>query len=57
MYHDQFPEYCEFIRNGLRGAFRNVLVFEKDKYRKIRNMIRGYNDYKKGIKGKYPYSN
>ncbi len=57
MYHKDFPEYCEFIRNGLKGAFRNVLFFEKDKYRKIRNMIRGYYDFKKNIKGKYPYSN
>ncbi len=57
MYHDVFPEYCEFIRNGLKGAFRNVLVFEKDKYRKIRNMYRGYRDFKKGIKGKYAYKN
>lgn len=57
MYHDIYPEYCEFIRNGLKGAFRNVLFFEKDKYRKIRNMYRGYKDYKKKIKGKYPYQN
>ncbi len=57
MYHDDFKEYCEFIRNGLKGAFRNVLVFEKDKYRKIRNMYRGYRDFKKGIKGKYAYKN
>lgn len=57
MYHDIFPEYCDYIRNGLKGAFRNVLVFEKDKYRKIRNMYRGYKDFKKGKKGKYPYFN
>ena len=55
MYHEHFPEYCRFIRNGLKGAFRNVLVFEGDKYRKIRNMYRGYRDFKKGIKGKYAY--
>lgn len=57
MYHAEFPEYCNFIKNGLKGAFRNVVIFEKDKYRKIRNMFRGYRDYKKGIQGKYPYSN
>ena len=34
-----------------------VLLFEKkDKFKKIRNYIRGYKDYKKGIKGKYPYN-
>ncbi len=57
MYHEDFPEYCSFIRNGLKGAFRNVLVFEKDKYRKIRNMYRGYRDFKRGVKGKYAYKN
>ncbi len=57
LYKDIFPDYCNFIVHGLQGAFRNVLVFEKDKYRKIRNMYRGYRDFKKGIKGKYPYKN
>ncbi len=57
MYEDIYPEYCNFIRNGLKGAFRNILFFEKDKYRKLRNMIRGYKDFKKGVKGKYPYEN
>lgn len=57
MYNDIFPEYCNYIKNGLKGAFRNILFFEKDKYRKLRNMIRGYKDFKKGVKGKYPYSN
>lgn len=57
LYHDDFPEYCEMILHGLDGQFRNILVFEKDKYRKLRNMKRGYKDYKKGIKGEYPYKN
>lgn len=35
-----------------------VLLFEKkDKFKKIKYYIRGYKDYKKGIKGKYPYKN
>ena len=57
MYHDAFPEYCTMILNGLDGQFRNIIAFEKDKYRKLRNMRRGYKDYKKGMKGKYPYNN
>lgn len=32
-----------------------VLLFEKHKIKKIRMYIRGYKDYKKGIRGKYPY--
>ena len=35
-----------------------VILFEKkDKFKKVRNYIRGYKDYKNGIKGKYPYKN
>ena len=57
MYHEHFPDYCDTIIRGLEGQFKNILVFEKDKYKKIRNMRRGYQDYKKGIKGKYNYKN
>lgn len=32
-----------------------VLLFEKQKFKKIKMYIRGYKDYKRGIKGKYPY--
>lgn len=56
-YNTFFPEYCEMIINGLKGQFKNILFFEKDKVKKLRNIIRGYKDYKKGIKGKYPYEN
>ena len=56
MYYKYFPDYCNMILSGLDGQFRNILAFEKDKYRKLRNMRRGYRDYKKGIKGKYPYN-
>ena len=57
MYKEYFPGYCENIIKGLDGQFRNILVFEKNKYKKIRNMKRGYRDYKKGITGKYNYKN
>lgn len=57
LYKDYFPEYCEFLKNGLKFQARNILLFEKDKYRKLRNMYRGYKDFKKNITGKYPYKN
>lgn len=57
MYHEYFPDYCQMILDGLNGQFRNILFFEKDKFRKLRNMIRGYKDYKKCINGVYPYDN
>ncbi len=56
-YQSKFPEYCHFLKRGLRGQLQNIILFEKDKYKKVRNMIRGYKDYKKKVKGKYPYSN
>ena len=57
MYHDKFPEYCAFIRRGTWGRIKNILIWEKDRYRKIRNIYRGYRDYKKKIRGSYPYKN
>lgn len=56
-YQDKFPEYCHFLKRGLRGQLQNIILFEKHKYKKVRNMLRGYRDYKHEIKGKYPYSN
>ena len=54
-YKDTFPEYCHFLKRGLRGQLQNIILFEKDKFRKVRNMYRGYRDYKKKKVGKYPY--
>ena len=56
-YKDIYPDYCKMLKKGLRGQFTNILLFEKQKYKKIRNMLRGRKDHKKGIKGKYPYNN
>lgn len=57
LYKNDYPDNIKKMKRGALGRFKNILVFEKDKYRKIRNMYRGYRDYKKSIKGKYPYTN
>ena len=57
LYKDKFPENIHHMKRGAYGRFKNILVWEKDKYRKIRNMFRGYIDYKKGITGEYKYKN
>lgn len=57
MYHEKFSGHCKYIKNGLFYQVRNILFFEKDKYRKLRNMLRGKRDYKRQIKGKYAYKN
>lgn len=53
LYHDLFPDYCNFIKHGLRGTWINILLFEKNKYKKLKAMYQGYQDYKKGIKGEW----
>lgn len=55
-YYKYFPGYCKFLKRGLRGQLQNIILFEKDKFKKVYNMYRGYKDYKKNIKGKYPYT-
>src|SRR5574344_1487500 len=44
MYHKYFPEHCDYIRGGIKFQARNILFLEKDKYRKLRNMLRGKRD-------------
>ncbi len=55
-YYDIAPEYCEVLTHLKLRIFR-IIMFEKDKYRKIRNIFRGVKDYKKGIIGKYRFDN
>ncbi len=57
---DMYINFNKEYVNKITKQKRNILVillFEKDKYRKIRNIIRGYVDYKNGKKGKYKYKN
>ena len=51
MYKDYNPAYCCSLISQKHNMI-GVLLFEKDKYRKIRDYIRGLKAYKKGIKGK-----
>ena len=53
-YKDYSPYLCSSLVSFKRDLF-TIIMYEKDKYKKIRSMIRGYKDYKKGIKGKYRY--
>lgn len=55
-YSDIDPHYCDILIHIKKRIF-TILFFEKDKYRKIRNIFRGIKDYKRGVKGKYPYKN
>ena len=52
MYHDIYPEYCDHLIRVQKGQVKRILAFEKNKYKKLKMMYKGYKDYKKGIKGK-----
>lgn len=56
LYKDYNPQYCCSLISQKHNMI-GVLLFEKDKYRKIRNYIRGLQDYKKGVRGKYRFKN
>lgn len=53
MYKDLYPEYCAWLLKVQKGQVKRILVFEKNKIKKLMMMFKGYQDYKKGIKGKY----
>lgn len=53
MYGKDYPEYCEHLIRVQKGQVKRILAFEKNKYKKLKMMYRGYKDFKKGIKGKY----
>lgn len=53
MYKDLFPDYCRFLTNVQKGQVRYILMFEKNKFKKLKMMYRGYKDYKKHIVGRF----
>ena len=56
MYLDFEPSTCWRILEQ-KPSMISIVLFEKNKFRKLRGYYRGLRDYKKGIKGKYPYKN
>lgn len=52
MYKDIYPERCNDLISDQKGQLRRVILFEKNKLKKLRYMYKGYKDFKKGIKGK-----
>ena len=51
MYHDMFPDYCRLELSRTKVEAMKIILFEKDKVKKISYMIKGYRDYKNGKKG------
>ena len=52
-YRHLFPVYCAEMQKIYRGEIESVLFFEKSKLHKLRMMLKGYLDYRRGITGKY----
>ena len=52
IYHNDFKEYCELEKKCTMREFKLVWLCEKDKLKKTFYMLKGYFDYKKGIKGR-----
>ena len=52
MYGNMYPDYCAWLKRVQKGQVKRILVFEKNKFKKLKMMLKGYRDYKKGIKGK-----
>jgi len=52
MYRGFNPGYCYSLVSQKHNMV-GVLLFEKKKIKKIKMYLKGYKDYKKGIKGKY----
>lgn len=52
MYKDIYPDYCAWLIRVQKGQVKRIIAFEKNKFRKLKMMYKGYKDYKNNIKGK-----
>ena len=52
IYKKIYPEYCKWLIKCLRSQKKRIILFEKNKIKKLLMMKKGLNHYKKGIKGK-----
>lgn len=56
-YKNKYPTFYKQVKREIGRDIVKVILLESGKYKKLRNMLRGYIDYKKGIKGEYKYNN
>ena len=52
MYHDLYPDYCDWLLRVQKGQVKRIIAFEKNKIKKLKMMFKGYKDFKKGLNGK-----
>lgn len=53
LYKNIYPDYCKMLIRSQLGQLKRVIFLEKDKINKLKMIIRGIIDYKKGITGKF----
>lgn len=53
LHADRFYGFCIKAKHDTRKEIIKILLYENDKFKKLRETYRGYRDYKKGIKGGY----
>jgi len=53
-YRSQFPDFARREMSALRHEMLKVLLFEDDRFAKLRMSWRGYLDYRRGVTGPYP---
>ena len=52
LYGDIYPDYCAWLLRVQRGQIKRILLFENSKIKKLLMMLKGYRDFKKGVKNK-----
>ena len=50
-YKDDFPDYCAAEIRCTRAEVKRIVLFEKNKIKKLWYMYKGYRDYKAGLAG------
>jgi rhamnosyltransferase len=55
-FRKQFPEYCKFERNSNLIEIAKIVLLEKDKYRKLKSVVKGYRDFKRNKFGKKDFA-
>ncbi len=51
MYHERWPDFCNAEKARTSREATKIFLCEKQKFKKLFAMLRGYIDYKRGVKG------
>ena len=51
MYHERWPDFCNAEKARTSREAAKIFLCEKQKYKKLFAMLKGYIDYKRGVKG------